>query len=251
MIQRFNKVSNGKVGRNEELLGLNPAYRYFVGVEATDSSFLLSLVDFAGNVIVAKESASIEETDAFVGECAQNYSPIAGIGVLAKGEKERLLIETLSKRGYPCYEGSLSSALAGIYALTHPEAKNFMTLCLEGELDSSISINREIYGREAGNISYIYQADGKTLGDIMGDAVDSGCWTPLASTLINFQIVLKIDDILCFGATLGEESTIDAIKKEALRIRQDFDSSVIKPFAGYDELTPYRAALYCLFRFLY
>ena len=156
------KESEGKVGRREEMLELNPEYGHLLGLDIRLHNFYFSLTDFQGanpTFLVAKT----EKEATRILESVRKKGPIIAFSILMRGEasQERLserfpsLAKALAELPCPISIQNNVAALARIYAFYHEENQNFLLVKYGPGLGSAIYVNGSLLG-SASELGHAY-----------------------------------------------------------------------------------------------
>ena len=265
------KKSNGKAGRSEELLSLNPDYGYFLGVDAKKSSITFSEMDFAGNLVSLKRFTLDCELLDYIAKEAMMKN-ILGMSVtyrksLEPSQNEGLVMK-LEQFNIPhiSFVNNVE-ALANVYHFLHEEDKNFLLVKYGPGLGSCIYVNGEPIIRKNGTRSEIghgYLSNGSKIEDVVAfdtllgkdideqeGAVDlfdnkeklSSALSVIALTLLDADALLALDKIIFAGLLLTKNEVKEHLIKIILRYNEEFDTQKISPYPDYENLNKIKAAL--------
>ncbi|MCR4698419.1 MAG: ROK family transcriptional regulator [Bacilli bacterium] len=265
------KKSNGKAGRSEELLSLNPDYGCFLGVDAKKSSLTLTEMNFAGELVMARQY--VEDTD-LLDHIAKEamMKNVLGMSVtyrkrLEPSQHEGLVMK-LEQFNIPhiSFVNNVE-ALANVYHFLHEEDKNFLLVKYGPGLGSCIYVNGEPIIRKNGTRSEIghgYLSNGSKIEDVvsfetlLGKDIDekdgafelfhdkeklSSALSIIALTLLDADALLALDKIIFAGMLLTRNEVKEHLMKIILRYNEEFDTQKISPYPDYENLNRIKTTL--------
>ena len=281
MLNRVKKIVNGRVGRNEELIGINPSFGYFIGIDKRLRHYYVKLIDLVGTSLVDFSTGDIDELKAFLLDLKSKYPAILSVGVTVRGfytadayrKENPKFMEMLDEVGLHYDLANNVEALAYIHSLFKPEDQNFLLIKYGPGLGSSIFVGGKPVKRDNGVPSNIGQArlsDRRRFEDILrfstllGREYDELEGAPLIlqneealQTIIkNLTVVfcdanamLSLESIIFAGVVLNDKGVIERIKASLADFEPGFDLSMIKPYENYEALADAKAALYAFICF--
>lgn len=263
-----------RVGRKELLISLNKDFGYFIGVDIRKHHFYFSLMDFSGKLV----DFAVDKDISFDEFIAPHKEKLLAIGVTVRGqasmdilkEKYPEFVNIIENFNLPIYLFNNVDCLADIYALNHPEDKNFLLVKYGPGVGSSIYV----YGKPLGSLSelgHTYYQD-KTVEEtisysaILGkeleeeEANEEILQHPekleyvlhvLSFALLNADSLLSLQKIILSGALLSNEETKVKLNEELNKLNSNFDCSklcVYPDYQTYNEIKSCIGAFNKLFR---
>ena len=252
------KIDQQRVGRKELKLKLNPEYGYFLGVDIRIHHVYFALMDLAGNLIDFNNDQNITFHDFYI----DRMDKIIALGVTVRGplsndaisEKFPKLFEEIHNLDLPKYLFNNVDCLGNIYALNHPEDKNFLLVKYGPGLGSSIYV----FGKQLATLSelgHIFYKD-KRLEDvisynvILGKEVEeaeaneliynnkeklSHILHVIAYGILNADSLLCLQKIVLSGYILSKESSKTKLDEEIKLLDKNFDINKLTLYPDYEE----------------
>ena len=281
LLVRVKKIVNGLVGRNEELIGINAKFGYFLGIDKRLRNYYVKLIDLSGRTLVDFATPLVPELKKFILELKENYQNILAVGVTVRNfsspeaykEVNPELIQALDEIGLDYYLTNNVEALAYIHALYNPEDQNFLLVKYGPGLGSSIFVGGKPVKKENGIPSQLGHArlsDGRKIEDILrfstllGQEYDEKDGAPLilqnqeaidtivktlCFTIADANVMLALDSLIFAGVVLTDEGVLSRLKEALAEFEPDFDLNIIKPYDDYAIKADEKAALYALIKF--
>lgn len=265
------KKTNGRAGRNEELLSLNPNYGCFLGVDAKTTSITVTEMDFAGNLILDAKLFNDQEVLSCVEkECKKKN--ILGLNVTYRKnlspDQHQTLIQKLNTLSIPqIHFINNVDALANVYYFLHQEEKNFLLVKYGPGLGSCIYVNgKPIMGKNGARseIGHAYLFNGKKLEDVISfsallhkevDEIEGAealyqdkeklsiALNSLSLCLLDSDALLALDRIIFAGVLLSKQSVVEQISENIKNYEKDFPLEKISLYPDYSLLTKKKASL--------
>ncbi len=268
------KRGNGKAGRNEELLVLNPTFGYFLGIDGRKHFLYTTLLDFAGKEVDSRRFESVEALESYL--ITLSHVNILSCGVTLRkqiadtslGEQREKLFSVLKERNYPftVYSNNVL-CLARLYGVLHNEERNFLLVKYGPGLGSAIIVNGAPITREGGvnsEIGSAHLADGNKLEDVLsfsallGEDLEEKDGAErlandefklsliiryLALACVDANALLGLDKIVFSGILLSNENIRKAIVKKMQEIDPEFPEDKVVAFEDYEDINEKKAAL--------
>lgn len=236
VLTRTQKIKNGKVGRNEEMIGLNPNYLTFLGVEELHDGYQLCACNFCGQLLASKKVQTADEIEEFLLPFRSSETPIGAIGILELEDSHNKELDAIaSSYSCPVYRSLSIEAKALIYRQHNPLIWNFMVVQYDKSLSSVVVFGENLAERSAGNIGNILLREGITLKELAYSCTDAEklktALPILVTAMINAQGALQLDKILLSGSRLEKDHILEMVNKEARRLKPDFNEDVLEKYA--------------------
>ncbi len=263
------KEGEGKVGRREEMLKLNPSHGHLLGLDIRRHNFYFSLTDFAGgNPRFAVAKTELEATHVL--ENYQKKGPIAAFSLLMRGEaneeslKRRfpLLWASLAKLGCPWAIENNVAALARIYAFYNEGKENFLLVKYGPGLGSAIYVNGDLLGSSS-ELGHAYVGEkpleeqisfsglfGEEMEEkegaeaLLGDeALLSSAMEKLSYGLYNATELLHLEKIVLSGLLLSHEKPRKMLLENLKAIEGQAALPEIVQYPSYAEINEIKGSI--------
>ena len=269
------KVQTGKAGRTEELLSLNPEYGTYLGVDIRSNHYIVSMMDFKGNLIFEDRMEKTQDLAVFLKASAFS-NRLLGVGVTHHGSRESLvnekrvetIKETLDHLGVKNYQFTNNvQALADVYHLFHMEEQNFLLIKYGPGLGSAIYVNGEKIRRKNGSTSEIghaYTKEGVTLENSISfetlfqknveekegadyllheEGKANEVIEKLSHALICADALLALDRIVFAGIFLSNESIKRRVCEKIKTFDPEFKEEKVVIYQNYEEFNAKKACI--------
>lgn len=275
LIVSTGKKGNGKAGRKEELLSLNPDYGYFLGCDFKARYAIVSKMDLSGKLLYESRYYDIEEAYKYIKSEIEAKKPL-GIAFIHRKRELRLDARDLKARVSNLYEGSCSSAnnvetLGRIYHFYHEDEPNFLLIKYGPGLGSCIYVNNAPIVRKNGTqseIGHAFLMDGTTLEErvsfstLLGKDIEEKEGAPLiyqdkevlskviesiSLALIDADALLALDKIIFAGILLSKEDVKEMVKTQTLAYNHYFPTDKISVYPDYERINASKACLEAFF----
>lgn len=258
------KNSNGKVGRDKEILTLNPDYAHFLSIDIRQHHVTFVVIDFQGNILEDKEMLLTEEPGKEVESIIRRYHIDQAImtyrfhpNKVKVNELYGSMIGPLIHNGIPLNNFNNVEALSLIYEFRYPSENSFLLLKYGPGMGSSIFVNGSLVrsdDSENSEIGHVYLPDGKRLEDILSytslfgkpvsepdgyellkkdQKLTDHVLDILALTLVDADSFLSLDKIIFAGLLLSDDKILNEIKRRAKKIAPDFNVEKISTYPDY------------------
>lgn len=266
---------SGKVGRQEEMLKLNPEYGYLGGIDVRKHYFYVSLTDLKGNIREFTRVKDLSEFNMLLTKYEAKYPKILGFDVALRGyqsEKEisvkhKGLNDFLTKKGYKHRFINNVESLANIHFLLYPEDRNFLLIKYGPGVGSSLFIDgKPVKNKEgnAGDFGNTYTKDGHRIEDLLsfesllGDEFDERegaemimkdsdkidfIISHLAFGLFNSASLLGLDKIIFSGVLLTNPMVMDKLSKAVMDLADGHPLSKVQAYENYNQITDEKGSL--------
>ncbi|MCR5490889.1 MAG: hypothetical protein K6F32_02035 [Bacilli bacterium] len=271
VIQIEGKKGNGKAGRKEEMLSLNPNYGYYLGCDIKETSITVSTMDFAGHLTFEKKCRTGDEAILVIETLIKDGAPL-GVGAIHRkskaSEKASEFIARLSALPIPApRKVNNVESLAAIYRFYHEEATNFLLIKYGPGVGSCIYANGAPILRSNGvksEIGHAFLSDGRRLEDAVSfssllhedieeregaeliyrdEKLLNAALQGLALAIVDADALLALDKIVFAGILLSKEDIKEKIGKMVLAYDPSFDVSKISIYPDYEEKNREKACL--------
>lgn len=263
------KENEGKAGRREEMLQLNPGYGCLLGLDIRLHNFYFSLTDFQGanpSFLVAKT----EKEATRILESIQKKGPIIAFSILMRGEAS---LEKLRER-FPSFAKALAvlpcpfsiqnnvAALARIYAFYHEENQNFLLVKYGPGLGSAIYVNGNLLGSSS-ELGHAYVGNrpleeqisfSSLLGEeleekegaerlLSNEALLTEAMGKLSYGLYNATELLHLEKIVLSGALLSHEFPRKLLSDGLESIDREANLPEIIHYPSYDSINEIKGSI--------
>ena len=260
------KINQQRVGRKELKLKLNPEYGYFLGVDIRVHHAYFVLMDLAGNLIDFKSDKDMSFYDFY----SNKFDKIIALGVTNRGpiSKEAIsnrfpeLYKEIHDLELPKYLFNNVDCLGNIYALNHPEDKNFLLVKYGPGLGSSIYV----FGKQLATLSelgHLFYKDKRleeviSYSAVLGREVEEVEANDLiyndkekvnyilhavAFGLLNADSLLSLQKIILSGYILSKESCKEKLEEEIKKLDKNFDINKLTLYPDYDETNKKKSSI--------
>ncbi len=266
------KIDTGKVGRKELKLKLKNGYGSFLGIDIRKHNLYVDSMDLSGNIIESQRFSSVSELISFLSLPHHRYLAV-GLTLRGQAGEEEVqrrypdLFDALKKLDLPLVIRNNVDCLADIYALYHPNDRNFLLIKYGPGVGSSVYID----GKSLGNLSelgHTYYRE-KTLEDtisypaILKQEVDEEEGTPLilenpsllnsilkplAFSICNADSLLSLQKIVLSGMLLSLEENKTKLIGELLALHSAFDTRKLTVYQDYQSLNQKKSCLYAFIK---
>ncbi len=148
------KIDTGKVGRKELKLKLKNGYGSFLGIDIRKHNLYVDSMDLSGNIQESHRFSSVSELISFL-FLPHNQYLAGGLTLRGQAGEEEVqrrypnFFDALKKLDLPLFIRNNVDCLADIYALYHPNDRNFLLIKYGPGVESSVYID----GKSLGNLS--------------------------------------------------------------------------------------------------
>ena len=260
------KIDQQRVGRKELKVKLNPDYGYFLGVDVHIHHVYFSLMDLAGNLIEYNNNLNVSFHDFYI----DKIDKILALGVTIRGplssniisEKFPKLYKEIENLDLPKYLFNNVDCLGNIYALNHPDDKNFLLVKYGPGLGSSIYV----FGKQLATLSelgHTFYKD-KKLEDVISYKEILGKELPeneaeeliykdkekvkyilkaISFSLLNADSLLSLQKIILSGYILSKETIKEELNEEIKLLDNNFDTSKLTLYPNYEETSKKKSSI--------
>lgn len=268
-------LTEGRVGRKEQAVRLNPRKYYLLGIEVMKKTFSLTLTDFTGNPIFQLAFDSLEDLFPQIGKIQSMYSPILSPVVvvtdgylnedefaLAEPTLHRMLVSML---GNPLFINDVI-CLGDIISVKYAGTDNFLIVKMGPTLQSALFMNGAPLKNKKDHYAHIEDAlhDGKPIKEILNylnllgknyeeeagakviledDKLLEEITDILATSLNQALSFMAFDALVPAGALLTNPKVLTMLHQKIEAINPDFDFSMVYPYPSYQQNNTYKASI--------